>query len=297
MSAHVASYAREARTTIGRLIGGIMVKAEVGSLVGAGPTLLMPLWARAQEARRSDALLRDDKAVEIVDALDFDFDQMLRKRVPAADYCIRASIIDQMVLPHLERTPGRTVVEFGVGLDTRFDRLGHHAGRWIEVDLPDVIRLRRQFFAEGPRRTMIGSSVLDTDWMAKVAEAGKGPPLFVAEGMLYFLSNAEVRELFVRLADRFPGSAFIFDAQSPWFLLVSNLRHPLRTSKLRFTLGRNGTEIQRWDRRFHVQRYVGYGDSPYYDRVKSRLSWLKRLAAAAYPLTRHAFKIVEVGFE
>ena len=274
-----------------------MVKAGVGTLVGAAPTLLMPLWARAQEARRCDAMLRDDKAAEIVDALDFDFDQMVRKHVPAADYCIRASIIDQVVLPHLRNTPGRTVVEFGVGLDTRFDRLGHHAGRWFEIDLPNVIQLRRQFFSEESRRIMLGSSVLDTAWMADVEQVDKGPPLFVAEGMLYFLGNAEVRELFVRLADRFPGSAIVFDAQSPLFLMLSNLRHPLNTSKLRFSLGRNGAEIERWDPRLHVQRYVGFGDSPYYDRVKTRLSWLKRLAAVAHPLTRHAFKIVEVGFE
>lgn len=269
---------------------------DVGQLTGAQATLLMPLWARALEARRSDALLRDRKAVEIVESLDFDFEDFARKRVSAADYCIRSSIIDCLVRDHLQTEPAANVVEFGVGLDTRFDRLDNGQVCWTEMDLPGAITLRRQFFDESQRRAMISGSLLETGWMEAAKRRGKGPALFVAEGVLYFLSKPEVRELFIRLADHFPGSAFVFDAQSPLFLRLSNLRHPLSTSRLRFALGRNAAEIEGWDPRLRVEHYVGFGDPPYYDRARRRLGWAKRLALLARPVTRHAFKVVQVRF-
>jgi O-methyltransferase involved in polyketide biosynthesis len=42
-------------------------------LSGVPETLLIPLHIRAQESLRTDALLKDDKAVEIVQKLDADF--------------------------------------------------------------------------------------------------------------------------------------------------------------------------------------------------------------------------------
>lgn len=41
------------------------------SLTGIPETLLIPLYQRAQEAQRPDAMLKDDKAVEIVNQLKF----------------------------------------------------------------------------------------------------------------------------------------------------------------------------------------------------------------------------------
>jgi O-methyltransferase involved in polyketide biosynthesis len=271
-------------------------KLPVDQLTGPQATLLMPLWARARESRRTDAILRDDTAVKIVDSLEFDFERFARQRVPTVDYCLRASIFDRLVRNYLATHPDATVVEFGAGLDTRFDRLDNGRVRWIEVDLPDVIRLRRRFFAEDSRRKMIAASLCESDWIDELEHAGCVHPLFVAEGVFYFLTASEVRLLFQRIADRFAGSELIFDAQSPLYLQLSNLRHPLRSTRLSFALRRDGAEIERWDPRFRIKEYVGFGDSPDYDQAWGRLSTLKRLAISARILTRHMFKVIHVGF-
>jgi len=269
---------------------------DASLLTGVPATLLMPLWARAMEHDREDCLLRDPRAAEIVRSVPFDFGLFARKRVPAVDYCIRASIFDSIVRTHLQQSPQSTIVELGVGMDARCDRVDNGVARWVELDLPEVMQLRRHFFAETPRRTMLQGSLLETDWFEAVERLGCRSPLFVAEGVLYFLSREQVIWLFTQLADRFPGSAIVFDAQSPLLLWMSNLRHPLSGSKLRFSLGRNASEMERWDPRFHVEQYVGYGDSPYYDRAMGRLSRIKRLMARFRSLSRHGFKIVQVGF-
>ena len=43
------------------------------SLTGVPETLLIPLYIRAKESRRPDAMLRDDIAVAVVDQLNYDF--------------------------------------------------------------------------------------------------------------------------------------------------------------------------------------------------------------------------------
>ena len=50
-----------------------MPKIDVTALTEAQATLLMPLWARAQESHHPAALLHDEKAVSTVADLDFPF--------------------------------------------------------------------------------------------------------------------------------------------------------------------------------------------------------------------------------
>lgn len=54
-----------------------------------------------------------------------------------------------------------TVVEIGTGLNTRHERVDNGQAHWFDLDLHDVIELRRAFFVNTPRRTMIAASVTD----------------------------------------------------------------------------------------------------------------------------------------
>ncbi len=258
-------------------------------------TLLIPLWSRAIESGRDNPLLHDRQAVSILERLDFDFDQFRTKRVPHAEYCIRARVFDQFVQSFLDAHPAGTVIEIGVGLDTRFERLDNGKAKWIELDLPQAMHVRRQFIPTSDRREMISGSLLESDWLDRVEELGDGPSLFVAEGVLYFFNDDQVRELFGRLADRFPGSGLLFDAQSPLFLKFSNLRHPMRDSKLTFSVG-HPERLTEWDQRLSLKQWVGFGDSPYYNGVMHRVSPVKRWCRRVCPPLRKLFKVIHVGW-
>jgi O-methyltransferase involved in polyketide biosynthesis len=260
-------------------------------LTGAPETLLIPLWARARENLRPDGLIRDPFAARIVDSLDFDFAAFERHQVAGVDFCVRARLMDDLVQDALGDR-GRSVVEFGPGLDTRFHRLGEHAGRWVEVDLPEVTALRERFFGEDPRRTTVSRSIIDWTWTEEAGDLGP-QPLFIAEGVLYFLSRQQVRELMIGLTDRFPGASFVFDAQGWFFLQMSNWMHPLRGSRLNFWLKGLGEEISTWDPRLRVERCVAFGDSEYAPLLP-RMAWWKRAAAGLGRAARPLFKIVQV---
>jgi len=272
-----------------------MPKIDVTALTEAQATLLMPLWARAQESHHPAALLHDEKAVSMVADLDFPFHRFEAESVRAVDYCLRASVFDRLVAEYLVDHPDAMIVELGVGLDTRSDRICNGRADWIGLDLPEVIRLRNQFIPDRDRRRTIGKSLLDPDWFDEVRQHCGDNVLFTLEGVLYFFDETEIRTLFTQMADHFPRCGVVFDAQSPWFLMVSNLRHPLPDSKLRFSLA-NVRRVERWDSRFHLKQYVGFGDSPYYDDGMSRLSLFRRWGRRLFPPSRHLFKIVHVGW-
>lgn len=268
-------------------------KIAVDNLTEAQATLLMPLWARAIENRSAQPILRDRKAVEIVESLDFDFDLFVKKKVPQADYCIRATVIDQLVREFLNDSPAGTVIEFGVGLDTRFDRLDNGQVTWIELDLPNVIELRERFFQPTDRRHILHGSLTQTHWIEQVKPLTNGKILFIAEGVLYFLSPAQVDALLESLVTDFPKSSFLFDAQSPWYLWFSNLRQPVRDAQMKFSVGRV-RELERRHSKLSVHRWIGFGDAPFYSGTLHRLGSVKRWGRRLCPLVRSMFKVIEL---
>ena len=134
-------------------------------------TLLIPLLSRALETARPNGLLKDPRAVEIVDQLDYDFGKW-RGSSSSSLACVRTRIFDEIALRFLELYPDGVIVEIGCGLNTRFERIDNGQARWFELDLDDSIDLRRSFFEDSPRRTMIAGSVFDDDWMEPGSQSG-----------------------------------------------------------------------------------------------------------------------------
>ena len=266
------------------------------ALGGVPETLLIPLWARALEQSQSEPIITDPDAVRIVAALDYDFDKFKRKRVEGENFCVRSRVMDDVIRSVLRASPGTPVVEFGPGLDTRGLRLGSDASHWFEVDLPEVIELREQFIPGDKTRTLVPSSMLDTDWHSNLTQ-GCSPPLFIAEGVFYFFSAEQIQDLFFTIQQKWPGASFVFDAISSWYLKASNWRHPLSDSSMQFSLSAHAEELPAWGPGISVKRYVGYGDQPEYDAVMHRFARWKRLAARYIPIARHAFMIVHAGLD
>lgn len=185
-------------------------------------TLLLPLWGRAMETRKPKPLLVDKTAVEILEKVDYDFSTIADGISPLsqAAWILRSRHVDNTILAFLAKYPDGTIVNIGCGLDTTFDRVDNGTLQWYDLDLPDVIELRRKFIPESKRRTYIASSFLDPDWLKKIKVDGN--VLFVAAGVFYYFTEAEIRAFFSRLADVFPGCEVLFDACSSFGVKTAN---------------------------------------------------------------------------
>ena len=172
-------------------------------------TLFFPLVARARETRKKRPLLRDPKAVEIVESVDLDLAPFAQGPT-AFIVTIRTLICDWWVSQFLAEHPGGTVIELGTGLNTRFERTDNGGVHWIDLDLPDTIALRRRFFADTERRQMVAASLTSEDWLAEV-ERRPAPYFFISDGVLVYLTEDEVTGTLARIAGRFPGAMVAFD--------------------------------------------------------------------------------------
>ena len=70
---------------------------------------------------------------------------------------MRIRHFDRYVADFLAREPDGVVVSLGCGLDDRRRRVDNGTVRWFDLDLPEVIELRRRFLDETDRMRFIAS--------------------------------------------------------------------------------------------------------------------------------------------
>ena len=103
------------------------------SLSGVPETMLQTIYARAKETKNRGAI-RDEKAVELIDRLDYDFSLADKDAAMSSGVIARTIVLDKMTKEFLKKHPETTVVNIACGLDTRCYRMGGFA-HWYNLDL------------------------------------------------------------------------------------------------------------------------------------------------------------------
>lgn len=189
-------------------------KISPTTMSGLSSTLLIPLWAKAVEHERPDALLKDDEAVRMMQAIDYDFDRFTSARLSQTGCCGRAALIDDETRRFIRLHPDAVVIQLGAGLDARFERLGRPGvTAWYDLDLPEVMAVRERLLPASTNHYLTGS-LLDEHWTDTVASHGK-PVLLVLEGVLMYFDESEVRRFFDLVARKLPQATIVFDALPP----------------------------------------------------------------------------------
>ncbi|MEM6532540.1 MAG: class I SAM-dependent methyltransferase [Myxococcota bacterium] len=267
------------------------IMSVVKQAVELGPvqeTLLIPLVSRAEETKKANGLVNDPRAVEIVESLDYDFDKWTKYPTLLAGACVRTRMFDIVAERFLAMYPTGTVIEIGCGLNTRFERIDNGEARWFDLDLPDSIALRRHYFEDVERRTMLVGSVVDEEWLEPVADTG-GPYLFLSEAVLVYLKEAEVRKAITQIAARCPHAWLVTD------LAASKLTTPEYAAKSRKRIGISAwfnwgcddpSAIESWLPGIKLLSADSFGDAP--DSIVERMPTMYRI------LTRYARWLVRL---
>jgi O-methyltransferase involved in polyketide biosynthesis len=203
-------------------------KADGTVLTGVSETALMTLQARASEARRPDSIIDDPMAILLADSIDYDFAKF--GFAGRQGMAVRALGYDRQTRRYLLDHPKATVVALAEGLQTSFYRLDAsgvgNQFRWLTVDLPPMIDLRRKLLPLSDRVELCAQSALDFSWTDEVdTEHGV---FITAEGLLMYLQPDEALRLIAECAKRFPGGQMLFDL--PPALFASWAGHGMRTS-------------------------------------------------------------------
>jgi O-methyltransferase involved in polyketide biosynthesis len=243
-------------------------------------SLLVPLYARAIDSTKKRPILRDTKAREIVESLDWDFKRFNQSR-RIVGCTLRTALFDGCARDFLDRCPDGTVVEIGAGLNTRFERLDNGKVHWFDLDLPDVVDLRRNFFADTDRRKTLAASVVDPGWISRVRQS-PGPYFIIAEAVLVYLSQREVKTALAQIASGFPGLTMVFDSAIQAVIDRENRDHDRLQLGAHFAWACNDPrEIERWNIGLRLVESRPLTDMP--DALKSRLSLSVRASVSVLP--------------
>ncbi len=183
-------------------------------------TLFMPVWARAKETIKKKALLTDPVAERIIRSVDFDFRPLDKNitKISQIAWIARCIRFNEVIKTFIAQHHNATIVNIGCGLDTTYERINSKEILWYDLDLPDVIALRRQFLEETPKRKFIAASFLEQDWMDKI----KGDHvLLVSTGVFVYFEEEKIKSFVLAVVNKFPNADF-FDVTSPKGVQIAN---------------------------------------------------------------------------
>jgi O-methyltransferase involved in polyketide biosynthesis len=254
-------------------------------------TLLITLYSKAIETQRPDPILVDKKALEIVNQVDYDFNLLKVPQKTVAMVLLRARKMDGYTRDFLARYPQSLVLHLGCGLDSRCLRVAPYQGNWYDLDFPDVISLRRKFYQENDNYHMIATPVTDLSWIDQVEAQGR-PVLVLAEGLMMYLREAEVKSLVLRLKEIFPGCHLVFDVFSQMTAKSVGAHPSLQKTGASVYWGiDDNRQIESWEEGIQLQEEWFFTQSEALDKFSPGFRLALRLAGLI-PAARKAHRIL-----
>lgn len=138
---------------------------------------------------------------------------------PNVSNVARHRIIDDLLREELRVKPDLSIAIIGAGFDSRAYRL--KGGTWIEFDEPQVIAYKNERLPVSQCENELHRVAIDfsTESLAeKLAPfTGRGPVVFVIEGVFMYLEEETITELLQSLRGLFPAHRLICDLMTRKF--------------------------------------------------------------------------------
>lgn len=217
---------------------------EKFDITGVPETMIQTLYARAKESRKPNPLIYDKKSIELVERIDYDFSAADKDTMMSSGVVARTILLDNMVKAYIDSNPDSTIINIACGLDTRFYRVDNGKIRWYNLDLPEVIRIRKRFFTESNRVSMIPASAMEEAWADNV-DTQKVPVLVVIEGLTMYLTEEDVRVILSIITRHFVNATIFMEIMSP--MVVGRVEEKsIKASNAKFTWGaKSGKNVER----------------------------------------------------
>lgn len=231
-------------------------------LTGVPHTLLFPLLGRAMVSQDKKSSFHDARAINLIQSLNYDFDNLLQKMESFSSSMSwagdRALYFDNEVKKYIETFPNATIVNLGAGLETAFYRVDNGHLTWVDLDVPEVISLRKKLLPPQKRMHYISKSIFDYTWMDEVKKFGNDI-FFFAAGLFVYLNPEQVKSLFIEMASRFHQAELVFDTMSKNDLAVANeMFKKFGMLDVKLQWGMEEKEVEAWSPTIKVIYHIPY---------------------------------------
>lgn len=234
-------------------------------------TLVIPLYGRKMCSELYPSLYRDETAIRLLDAIDYDFSALEKKsgsimqRFGFLEAAMRQNDLACEVRDYLRTHPNAAVVNLGCGLDGTGRACDNGTCRIYNLDFPDVIAVREALLPALEREKNIPCDLNDTAWFREIDASGGA--VFFAAGVFYYFLTPQVRALACAMAEAFPGGKLVFDAANRKAVKLM-LKTWIRDAEIRnvgayFAVSDAERELAPWSEKLRVSSrgyMLGYHD-------------------------------------
>ncbi len=207
-------------------------------------TALIPVAIKANETKRKNARIKDFKAVEIIEKTGIDtkpYDKFFSHEGVVA----RTIMMDRQLKGIIEKNPETVVVNVAAGFDDRFSRVDNGKILWFDLDLPDSIEVRKKFFEEKDRVTMIAGDALKNSWCNIVKEKidSSCKPVIIAEGLFMYFTLEQITAFLTLIKENFPNGGLLVAEQNPKMLANNTDKHDVvKNTNAKFLSGTDSAQ-------------------------------------------------------
>jgi methyltransferase (TIGR00027 family) len=191
----------------------------MNTLSDVSETALITLRCRVIEAERKNPVIEDRIGRECLNRIKPLLSSEVRNRIMnrklsaslTRHIALRSRKYDEYARTFIKEHPDGMVISLGCGFDTRYWRVSEKPWNYVEIDLPEVITMKKKILNDIIDYKMIGSSVLEEAWITQIESMQKEHLLFLAEGLFMYLPKTEVTKIFKRLSETFSSSQIVFE--------------------------------------------------------------------------------------
>jgi O-methyltransferase involved in polyketide biosynthesis len=189
-------------------------------LQGVSNTLFIPLAARVFASKKFPEYFYDKKSLSMEKYIPGDD---IQKK--SSEYSFMASVaryynMDRMVKSFISKHGQCNIVYLGAGLETAYYRINNQSVLFYEVDLPEVIDVRRSILGEHENEILIGGDMFDTQWIHKINTSL--PSLLIASGVFQYFTEDKVIQFITNMRTKFKDAELIFDATNETGIKYAN---------------------------------------------------------------------------
>ena len=166
-------------------------------LNGVENTLYIPLAARIYVSEKFPKFFYDEKALS------------LKQYIPTnsianntAEYFYMASVcrqqtIDKKIVKFLEENNQSNVVFLGAGLETAYNRINNIKSSFYQVDLPDVINIRKRVLGNADNERLISGNMFTFEWIRELDTSLS--TMIVVSGVYQYFDKSKIIEMIKKM--------------------------------------------------------------------------------------------------
>jgi len=170
-------------------------------------------------------ILKDTKAEEIWETSGFPLKGKAKSKWLAYYMGMRSKVFDNWLLEWMERDKDAVIIHIGCGMDSRIERVGTNGHDWYDVDFPDVISERKQFYQECDQYHMVESDARENAWISTLPTAKNA--IILMEGVSMYFEPQELKVVLEQVSAHFETVNLLMDCYTTVAAKASKYKNPI----------------------------------------------------------------------